>query len=265
MTLLEVILAIAVAGFLLAAATSFVVSISNIWMERQDRNFFEDHVDGVTEFIRAAFANSGVEVALEDGNGDSSRDAGGQTRPDGEAPASAEPRMPAVSIRDGNPNRSNNQARTRAGGLVRSSEQPVGWARPPGFGDYQDPLLNFNLSEVPPLLVGLENAPVIGIDAFLHFDRNEGLSLLWYSVLQEEAESTNDLRRTELSSLVSKITYIYWDDRFRSWEETDTPQEGDGDQQYLLPRFVKLEFQYEGETRERVVTIPVPSKSALIF
>ena len=53
MTLIEVVLALAVAGFLLAAATSFVVSISNIWAERSLRNFFEDHVDGVTEFINA--------------------------------------------------------------------------------------------------------------------------------------------------------------------------------------------------------------------
>jgi hypothetical protein len=149
---------------------------------------------------------------------------------------------------------------------MRSSTEPVGWANPPGFAEYQDPLLNFKLSNAtPPLFINLDDTPAVGIDAFLYFEPDEGLSLLWYSVLQEDAEDIDDLRRTEISPLVTAIKYIYWDDRFEQWEEEEQPKEGDGDDQYILPRFIKLIFEYEGETKERTLTIPVPSTSVVLF
>ena len=69
MSLLEVILAIAVAGFVLAAAVSMLVSISSIWSERAERHFFVDHVDGVTEFLNATFATAGVGIVASDDGG----------------------------------------------------------------------------------------------------------------------------------------------------------------------------------------------------
>jgi len=261
MSLLEVILAIAVAGFVLAAAVAMLVSISNIWSERDERHFFVDHVDGVTEFLNATFSSAGVEIALKDSsetNADSVR------RDDG-----AGNQLPSVSISrtGGDSTRSGTDSSTSdaSGGLIRAADEPVGWARPPGFSDSKDPLLNFKLTKAPPLLVGLENAPLLGIDTFLYFDDSEGLSLLWYSTLQEEAEDLNDLRRTVISSLVTKVQYIYWDERFEKWEEEDEPMDADGNDQYILPRFLKLTFKYEDEIQERTLTIPVPSKSALIY
>jgi len=41
--------------------------------------------------------------------------------------------------------------------------------------------------------------------------------------------------------------------------------EADGNDQFILPRFLKLTFEYENETQERTLTIPVPSKSALLY
>jgi hypothetical protein len=253
MSLLEVILAITVSGFVLAAAVSFLVSISTIWTERQARNFFEDHVDGVTEFLNASFSSAGVEIALDD-----EEDAANEsTKVSTEVPTDASIDASIVVARD--------DATSNHGGLVRVADEPVGWARPPGFADYKEPLLNYTLTEAPPILVGIDNAPLVGIDLFLYFEPDEGLSLLWYSTLQEDSEDINDLRRTSISPLVTALSYIYWDDRFENWEEEAEPKEGDGDDQYILPRFIKLIFEYEGETRERTLTIPVPSKSALIF
>ena len=65
-TLLEVILAVSIAGALLAGAATLMVSVTNAWLERQDRHFFEDHVDGVTEFLQASFSMAGTEIALGD-------------------------------------------------------------------------------------------------------------------------------------------------------------------------------------------------------
>lgn len=224
MTLLEVILAIAVAGFVLSAAVSLLVSVSSIWSERSERNFFADHVDGVTEFLNATLTSSGFEVAADD-------------------------------LSDTSPGSS----------LEHSADDPICWARPPGFANYTEPLLNFGMTEAPPILVSPDNAPNLGINAFLYFEADEGLSLLWHSILQEEVEDTNDLQRTLISPLVKKITYIYWDERFETWEEEESPQKDEGADQYILPRFIKLLFEYEGETKERTLTIPLSSKSALIF
>ncbi len=252
MSLLEVILAIAVAGFVLAAAVSLLVSISSIWSERAERHFFVDHVDGVTEFLNATFATAGVGISVSDSGSGSGTEDDNPTNPGD------------IVIQTPN-GKTNTEDTHSGGGLIGSSDEPLAWARPPGFSDSKDPLLNFKLTKAPPLLVGLENAPLLGLDVFLYFDDTEGLSLLWYSILQEETEDINDLRRTTISTLVTDIHYIYWDESFEKWEEEDEPMEGDGDDQYLLPRFIKLIFEYEGETQKRTLTIPVPSKSALIY
>jgi hypothetical protein len=264
-TLLEVILAVTIAGALLAGAATLMVSVTNAWLERQDRHFFEDHVDGVTEFLQASFSIAGTEIALgdEDGSGGSTI---GETGNEIEADGS----QVTVDISGNNNLESGNSMEgntesTASSGLIRVSEDPIDWSQPPGFADYQEPLLHFKLRDTPPLLVQTENAPIIGVEAFLHFEDDEGLSLLWYTPLQEDSEDLDDLRRTPLSDLVIKVEYVYWDERFEKWESETEPKEGEGDDQFILPRFIKLTFEYEGVTKERTLTIPVPSRSALIF
>lgn len=250
MSLIEVILAIAIAGFLLASATSLLVSISSIWSDYSERHFFTDHVDGVTEFLNATLAASGTEIISDSAGSD-----------DG----SSGNREEEQALTDEDQFDESPQTPQRGGSLMTSPDEPIRWERPPGFANYREPLLNFSMTETPPILVGLENTPPLGINAFLYFEADEGLSLLWHSILQEEVEDINDLRRTLISPLVKKITYIYWDERFEAWEEEERPQENDEDDQYKLPRFIKLVFEHEGETKERILTIPVPSKSAVIF
>jgi hypothetical protein len=260
MSLLEVILAIAVAGFVLAAAVSMLVSISIIWAERAERHFFVDHIDGVTEFLNATFSTAGLKIATDDGNNDSqAEDSTNGDLEDNESPTAS----PRISVPTSSQSSSNTDSSSSS--LIHTDDEPIRWAHPPGFSENKDPLLHFELPKAPPLLVGLENAPLLGLNVFLYFDQNEGLSLLWYSKLQEETEATSDLRRTLISSLVTAIDYIYWDERFDKWETEDTPKEGDGIDQYLLPRFIKLTFEYEGVTQERTFAIPVPIKSALIY
>jgi hypothetical protein len=264
-TLLEVILAVTIAGALLAGAATLMVSVTNAWLERQDRHFFEDHVDGVTEFLQASFSIAGTEIALgdEDGSGGSTiSETGNEIEADGS--------QVTVDISGNNNLESGNSMEgntesTASSGLMRVSEDPIDWSQPPGFADYQEPLLHFKLRDTPPLLVQTENAPIIGVEAFLHFEDDEGLSLLWYTPLQEDSEDLDDLRRTPLSDLVIKVEYVYWDERFEKWESETEPKEGEGDDQFILPRFLKLTFEYEAVTKERTLTIPVTSRNALIF
>ena len=265
-TLLEVILAVSIAGALLAGAATLMVSVTNAWLERQDQHFFEDHVDGVTEFLQASFSMAGTEIAL--GNEDES---GGSTMNEsGNSNIETDDSQVTVDISgnnnlEGGTSIEGNTESTTNSGLVRVSEDPIDWSKPPGFANYQNPLLHFKLRDTPPLLVQTENAPIIGVEAFLYFEDDEGLSLLWYTPLQEDSEDLDDLRRTQLSDLVTKVEYVYWDERFEKWERETEPKEGEGDDQFILPRFMKLTFEYESVTKERTLTIPVTSMNALIF
>ena len=265
-TLLEVILAVSIAGALLAGAATLMVSITNAWLERQDQHFFEDHVDGVTEFLQASFSMAGTEIALGDedeSGGSTSNETGNEIETDGSEVTvgiSGNNNSDGGNSMDGDTTDS-----TSGSGLVRVSEDPIDWSQPPGFADYQDPLLHFRLNDTPPLLVQTENAPIIGVEAFLHFEDDEGLSLLWYTPLQEDSEDLDDLRRTPISNLITKVEYVYWDERFEKWETETEPKEGEDDDQFILPRFLKLTFEYEGVIKERSLTIPVTSRNALIF
>ncbi len=269
-TLLEVILAVTIAGALLAAAVTLMVSITDAWLKRQDRHFFEDHVDGVAEFVQACFSSAGMEIALEGTEESDSTSNNGNEGGNGNGNDSVNVGNTRLEITDGNGSSTGNATSTtestsEGGSLLRTSEDPIGWGKPPGFAEYKDPLLNFALKDTPPLLVQTGDAPIIGVDAFLYFEKDEGLSLLWYTALQEESEEIDDLRRTPISDLVTQITYIYWDQDFEKWEEEEQPMDGEGDKEFILPRFIKLIFEYEDVTKERIITIPVPSKSALLF
>ena len=239
MSLIEVVLAIAVAGFVLSSAVSLMVSVSSIWSQRSERYFFVDHVDGVTEFLNATLMLADTEIASNIDGNDTNENQDQETEPSPSGSAS--------------------------GSLMYLAEEPIRWERLPGSADYEEPLLHFSIADTPPLFVDPEDAPSLNIRAFLHFKKSEGLSLLWYSMLQEEVEDINDLRRTLVSPLITEISYIYWDERFERWEEEDRPQKDNETDEFRLPRFIKLTFEYEEVSAERTLTIPVPSQSAFIF
>lgn len=263
MTLLEVILAIAVAGFLLTAATSLVTSLSSIWMSRQDRNFFDDHADGVAEFIRASFQQAGTEIALEsDSNGTATNTGGQGDNPGGDFDPEPNIQPPVRTPTS----KKSNTGKSSSGGLLRVSETPIAWGRPPNYPNYAEPMLSFAYQNPPPLLSAGDAAPS-SIQAYLYFDESEGLSLLWYSTLQEEIENPEDLYHTAISPLVSDLQYQYWDADFERWEIKDEPEKDEsGDSEdYLLPQALIIHFSKEDETISRTITIPITSRSALIF
>ena len=148
MSLLEVILAIAVAGFVLAAAVSMLVSISSIWAERAERHFFVDHIDGVTEFLNATFSTAGLKIATDDGNNDSqAEDSTNGDLEDNESPTAS----PRISVPTSSQSISNTDSSSSS--LIHTDDEPIRWAHPPGFSENKDPLLHFELPKAPPLLV----------------------------------------------------------------------------------------------------------------
>lgn len=268
MSLIEVVLAIAVAGFVLTAATSFVVSVSSIWSTRAERHFFEDHVDGVMQFLQSSFDRAGIAIATERGE-DSQNNPEENTE---EAPAPSQ-KAPQVELEtevgsetNGEKNGASNNAPDKSVSLIQGSEEPISWERLPGASNYEDPFLSFELNALPPLFNAPAELPQLGgVRAYLHFDRSHGLRLLWHPLLQEEVEDRDDLRSTQLSALVEQVEYIYWDERFEAWEIEKEPLKGDGQDQFLQPRYLRFTFTHEGVSETRNLAIPVPSRSVFIF
>ncbi len=275
MTLIEVVLALAVAGFLLAAATSFVVSISNIWAQRSQRNFFEDHVDGVTEFINATLQSAGTSIQINDNKNPSKQQQNGaEMIVQGAAEVSTEQDDTSIPIRKKDPpenlryDANSESLMTNETSLRNRDSAPILWERLPGSANYEEPLLHFKLNHTPPLFVTESAQPNLDqVEVYLFFDSSKGLSVLWHSDLQEETKTVDDLRRTLISPYVKSLEYVYWDSRFEKWEIEKKPREAEDstEQDYLLPRAIQLSFVYENETKMRTLTIPVTSYSTILF
>ena len=153
--------------------------------------------------------------------------------------------------------------------VVKASEDeeqslPVEWRAPPGWRQLDDPLLSYRLAEAPPLFVRPE-VQLPDITAYLHLEDGEGLSILWFTDLEEEeVEDTRDLYRTLVSPFVEDIVYCYYDREDDDWEESDDPLEDDDDN-LMLPHFLKLTFVYEDISYERAILIPHRSEDVPLF
>jgi prepilin-type N-terminal cleavage/methylation domain-containing protein len=207
LTLIEMIVTIAIIATFMTLLSFHLVALSNLWLNRTDDDFFDQHVDGVVLFLNNALEASETTQAAEGGE----------------------------------------------------ESLPVEWARPPGWSEFDDPLLHFRQAEAPALFVR-EGSPLPAIMAYLHFEEDSGLSILWYSAFDaEEIEEIRDLKRTPVSSFVSKIEYAYYEMEDNEWEISEDPLEEDDDT-FRLPNFLRLTFTHPDEG-ERIRSVFVPQKS----
>jgi len=207
-TLFEMLAVLALLGMIMTMVSFHLVSLSSIWLNRTDGNYFEQHVEGVTLFLQTALENS----------------------------------------------------ESVAGGGETSPKLPVEWARPPGFNEFDDPLLYFRQKEAPALFVR-EGVRLPDVQAYLYHVPRDGLSILWYSTLrEEEIEDARDLRHTRISPFVANIEYAYYEAEDDEWTITEEPEEGD-DESYILPHYLRLTFRYPPEDLEVIRSVPIPQRS----
>lgn len=135
-------------------------------------------------------------------------------------------------------------------------------AQPPGIGRFDESLVSFELLEGPPFLVWPE-APLPSVVCYLKLEPGEGLFLLWHSRLEVDFEEQAP-RSTLLSPLVTQLIFDYYDPETRIWtshEQLETDRSGEP----VLPTRVRLVFEYDGMTRETILTLPQPSGSVALF
>lgn len=156
-------------------------------------------------------------------------------------------------------------------GFASKSNNRIDLERPVGFSDSDDPLIHFYLREAPPLFFW-PNGPSTRVHCFLYPDDGDGLSLLWFSELQEleknekglaEPEDEDDLFRSLVSPFCKEIYYCYFgeedspSDDNKEWEIKTDLEENLQSGKFRLPSFIKLVFRWEEEDLDRTITLAI--------
>ncbi|MCD8481941.1 MAG: prepilin-type N-terminal cleavage/methylation domain-containing protein [Verrucomicrobia bacterium] len=148
-------------------------------------------------------------------------------------------------------------------GAQNARTLPVEWAHPPGVSDLRDPQLRFRVADRHPFFA-LEGGAFPEVTAYLQFERNDGLLLLWSSSFQIEVEDTRDLQRSLLSRFVTRVEYCYFDREDNRWHTDETPRRDDSNE-FIVPDFLRLTFSRGEEELQRVVYLPPHSRSVPSF
>lgn len=259
MSLIEVVIAIAISGFILASAASFVVSITDIWSKREQRYAFYEHADGVSQFLKSNFRSAQI-IPNEDTflqNTASPQTA--TTNPSVQTTAGT------ISIQTSSSNNQNTGTGTSTNNEPQSDTN-LFWQNPEFNQASDDPLLSFQIRNNTPLLTNTYGVMPVENTLYLYFDPDEGLSLVHTSSLNQDIESDDDYQRTMLSPFVKEMKYIYWDIETETWESLDEPMINPNNEfDYLIPNFLKLSFEYQETQIERIIPIPKQSKHLILY
>lgn len=259
-SLLELLLAVALAGLLLTAISFQIVSLSNIWLNRADDDFFTEHANGVASFINASFDRASAPPAQAF--------SGQAETPDDEDETETEDGQQTPEQQEGiEPDRQ--QEGTDSGSGSQGTEQNVRvgieLSHPPGLAEIKEPLIGFRQADPPPLLFERNATAMPTIEAWLYFESGRGLALLWRSplVIEDSFREEDSLRSTLISPYVTEMLYCYFDDSTETWDEYRDINEIDGE--YRLPEFIKLKFVYEEQEVTRLIYVPKSTATAPQF
>jgi len=235
-TILEMLLAVAIAGLLLGASTFLLVSLSSIWARRTDMDSFEEHADGVASFIQAALDDSThrYQPSWTDLDNDTSSDKSTETKQDALADAMA----------------------SKSSGLW--SSPGVTMKRIDEDDRGEKPKLCFAFFQMPPALGSAAHAASPGVDAWLIFEKDRGLAVVWKDIWTVQSRLVSDdkdlLRSSLISPFVTRIDYIYLDKDNKRWIETEEPRSYAGS--YAVPTLLRLTFTEGERTSERMIVVP---------
>lgn len=255
-SLVEVLLATAVAGILLTAMTFQIVSLSNIWIHRTSDDYFQEHVDGV-----ASFLNSTLQQAVTTSD---VKYTGGGSRMKTGAGANPSQRRQGEQEQQGEDSQPPEEDDNQQGGRRSPAGGGLQLKHPPGYSEVQAPLIYFTMKEPPPVFT-LGHLGGAAIEAYMFFEERAGLSVVWRSPLfGDDAFSEEDeLRTTLISPYITEVLYCYLDEQTETWDEERELRRENND--YQLPQFIKLVFEHEDQKASRLIYLPKAEQGAPLF
>lgn len=243
-SLFEMLLAIAVTGLLLTAASYLMVSLSAIWTIRTEEDSFEEHADGVAVFIQKAFDESysryqPVLKTADDSDETDDEDDDSTKQADAEDKKS----------------------------VGKWTKEGVTLSRYDSNDSLTTPLLHFFFFQFPPALGTTTPHTSLGVESWLKFDEKLGLAIVWkdiWSIQETTVTDDKDLLRSSLiSPFVTRLDFIYWDSDRKAWIEYDSPKEFAGT--YTIPKFIRLTFSQTGRDTVRMIHVPSAERKMPLF
>ena len=153
------------------------------------------------------------------------------------------------------------QAKTTDSGSSGSSGGSyanISWGYPPNESTAGDPLIQFSLAEPLPLFVW-DEGPLPDLTCWLLLEEDEGLYIVWKPA-KESKEYNFDIYRTLISRLVTKISYLYYDDSSETWEEDDSPPS----ETSVSGTLKAVNFTFNLDSQERVFQVYLQKKPSSI-
>jgi len=140
----------------------------------------------------------------------------------------------------------------------------VAWGWPPTVSVGEDPYLTWVMPSDSPLLIW-ENGPRPPIRCFLEYKDHEGLELIWVPPSTPNDIELNAVRRTLLSPLVVRMTYLYYDATGLKWDYSESPPKDPTTGSFILPDYIQLTFDLNGKLSTMNVAIPPADTSVPLY
>lgn len=293
-SLLEVMLAVALATMLLVAVNFFVLSMGELWSGGSESRLFDRHVRGVARFLESLVNQSVVLEEKAVGAATGSTTSVPPRRNQGLTWSSGlVPRRPAIAM-------SNGAGLGWGLGMYLAQAMPggdpggrgrlpipvrnAGPDTPPAIGPEErgrrpdqrttdsiaatGPRFRFGTpsgydGSPPMLMFEVDEAPgqcvwpdrpLPQVECALQINGDEGLVLLWKSKLEEDYGEARP-RKTQLSPFGQAMSFDYYDAQNQTWQHTEQPL-ADGQGGWLVPQRLRVTFAYHGRSREISVTLP---------
>lgn len=251
-TLLEIVLAIAVAGLLLGASAYLVTSLSTIWVLRTEDDSFEEHADGVSLFLQKALDESVRRYQPTRQEAQSDVDDTGETEDEDAAAESGTEKIAKAES-------------ASSTGLWKN--EGVSMKIIDGENSAAEPKLHFSFFAFPPMLGVTDPPTTLGVEAWLFPDPKQGLLLVWkdiWSIQNSNMTDDEDLLRTSLlSAFVTKVDYLYWDSDTDRWLEYEEPHKFSD--AYPVPAFIRLTFTEKDRSVTRILRMPGSTYAMPLF
>lgn len=147
--------------------------------------------------------------------------------------------------------------------FVRIGDTPVTAPEIKPIEGNSDNLLTFTLPSGSRLIAWPDGRPLPEVVCSLQVREREGLILLWHSSLETKFND-DPPRETVISTLVTDLSYDYYDATLKSWS-TEPALKKDPNGQVMTPQRLRLKFLYDKMDQTRVIALPTATEGVPMF
>jgi len=143
--------------------------------------------------------------------------------------------------------------------LSVNEKMPYCWCNPP---KQESPALHFRLDKAPPFFV-TELLPDPPVDAWLWYDEDKGLTMLWH-VPRKLTRNRLEVHQTPVSQWVGDLELGYFDADKNVWEYESALDEAEGEKR-APPQALRIHFNQNGRKQMRDFRMMRQDRDVLVY